>query len=289
MIGRAAEDRRAVRRRALRHGHAGAARRLRADLGRRGAALLAGGDPARARARPRLPASWPRSTGTWSGRSSSRASITPTTSGSTTASASGHARPVREHFHAGLDYQDKLARFLENHDEPRAAAAFPPGGPPRPRRSSPSCRPGMRFFHQGQFEGRKKRISPHLGRGPDEPVDQELRAVLRPAPRRAAPAGRSRRPVAVARMRARLGRELDLRLLRGVRLARPAGGALLVAVNYAANQSQCYVRLPFADLGGRWRLQDQTRRREPTTRRRRPELPRPVPGRAPLAGPCVPP
>ena len=39
----------------------------------------------------------------------------------------GHARPVREHFHAGLDYQNKLARFLENHDEPRAAAAFPKG------------------------------------------------------------------------------------------------------------------------------------------------------------------
>ena len=41
----------------------------------------------------------------------------------------GHARPVREHFHAGLDYQDKLARFLENHDEPRAAATFPAGSP----------------------------------------------------------------------------------------------------------------------------------------------------------------
>ncbi len=38
-----------------------------------------------------------------------------------------HARPVREHFHAGLDYQNKLARFLENHDEPRAASTFPPG------------------------------------------------------------------------------------------------------------------------------------------------------------------
>jgi hypothetical protein len=30
-----------------------------------------------------------------------------------------------------------------------------------------------------------------------------------------------------------------------------------VAVNYAANQSQCYVRLPLPDLpGGRWRWQD---------------------------------
>ena len=32
---------------------------------------------------------------------------------------------------------------------------------------------------------------------------------------------------------------------------------LVVAVNYAPNQSQCRVRLPFADLSGsQWRLQD---------------------------------
>src|SRR5690606_28338404 len=31
--------------------------------------------------------------------------------------------------------------------------------------------PGLRFFHQGQFEGRLKRISPHLVRAPHEPVN----------------------------------------------------------------------------------------------------------------------
>jgi hypothetical protein len=32
---------------------------------------------------------------------------------------------------------------------------------------------------------------------------------------------------------------------------------LLVTVNYAPNQSQCYVRLPFADLAnGQWELKD---------------------------------
>jgi hypothetical protein len=32
---------------------------------------------------------------------------------------------------------------------------------------------------------------------------------------------------------------------------------LLVTVNYAPHQSQCYVRLPFTDLGnGKWRLDD---------------------------------
>ena len=44
----------------------------------------------------------------------------------------GPGRPVREHLSAGLDYQSKLARFLENHDEPRAAATFDPTGTRRP-------------------------------------------------------------------------------------------------------------------------------------------------------------
>ncbi len=52
----------------------------------------------------------------------------------------GHARPVREHLLAGLDYQDKLARFLENHDEPRAAATFPPRRARGRRRHHVSCR-----------------------------------------------------------------------------------------------------------------------------------------------------
>ena len=37
----------------------------------------------------------------------------------------GHVGPIRDHLLAGLDYQDKLTRFLENHDEPRAASEFP--------------------------------------------------------------------------------------------------------------------------------------------------------------------
>ena len=38
----------------------------------------------------------------------------------------------------------------------------------------------------------------------------------------------------------------------------PKGEYLVVAVNYAPHQSQCHVRLPFADLAGtRWQLQDQ--------------------------------
>ena len=75
----------------------------------------------------------------------------------------GHARPVREHLLAGLDFQSKLARFLENHDEPRAAATFAPGMHEAAAVIT-FLSPGLRFFHQGQFEGRRKRISPHLVR-----------------------------------------------------------------------------------------------------------------------------
>jgi hypothetical protein len=170
-----------------------------------------------------------------------------------------HARSVREHFLAGLDYQDKLARFLENHDEPRAAAAFSPDIH-RAAAVITFLSPGLRFFHQGQFEGRQKRISPHLGRGPDEPIDESLRDFYH-------------RLLTV--LREPILRDGQWQLLPCVPgwdgnwthdcfvafAWQGAGGQrLIVAVNYAANQSQCHVREPFADLGGkRWRLSDQLR------------------------------
>src|SRR5438876_11020221 len=169
----------------------------------------------------------------------------------------GRARPIREHFQAGLEYQNKLARFLENHDEPRAAATFPPGVHEAAAVIS-FLSPGLRFFHQGQFEGRRKRISPHLVRGPEERIDprlgqfyERLLAVLRrPVVRNGQwqlleciPAWEGNRTWDCFLAFAWQGRD---------------GERLLVAVNYASNQSQCYVRLPFADLGGgEWRLQNQ--------------------------------
>jgi hypothetical protein len=167
-----------------------------------------------------------------------------------------HARPVREHFHAGLDYQDKLARFLENHDEPRAAAVFP-SGIHEAAAAITFLSPGLRFFHEGQFAARKARVSPHLCRRPHELVDPELAKYYD-------------RLLAV--LRRRVVRDGQWRLLEcvpawdgnwtwdgflGFAWEAPAGERLLVAVNYAPNQSQCYLRLPFGDLGGSsWRLED---------------------------------
>ena len=161
----------------------------------------------------------------------------------------GHARPVREHFFAGLDFQNRLARFLENHDEPRAAATF---GPPVHEAAAviTFLSPGLRFFHQGQFEGRVKRISPHLVRAPIEAPNESLRQFY------------DRLLVVLRRPALREG---DWRVLECV----PAwdgnwtwdgfvafswqavSGQVLVAVNYADHQSQCYVRLPLDRVDGR--------------------------------------
>ncbi len=169
----------------------------------------------------------------------------------------GDARPVREHLLAPLDYQRKMARFLENHDEPRAAATFSPEAH-QAAGVITFLSPGLRFFHQGQLEGRKKRISPHLVRAPKEPVNHTLEQFYDRL------LGVLRQPVV---------RDGEWQLLDCLPawdgnwscdcfLCFAWQGAteqvLLVAVNYAPDWSQCYVRLPFPNIDGeQWRLQDQ--------------------------------
>jgi hypothetical protein len=88
------------------------------------------------------------------------------------------AESVRLHLCADRAYQERLLRFLENHDEPRAAAIF---SPPRERAAAlvVSTQVGARMFHEGQFEGRKVRLPVFLDRRPQEPVDSELQEFYR--------------------------------------------------------------------------------------------------------------
>ncbi|MFO1020387.1 MAG: alpha-amylase family glycosyl hydrolase [Planctomycetales bacterium] len=168
-----------------------------------------------------------------------------------------HPPPVRQHFLAGLDYQEKLARFLENHDEPRAAATFPPGVHEAAAVLT-FLSPGMRFFHQGEFEGRKKRISPHLGRAPEEPVDPALHDFYERL------LGILRRPL----LRDGRWKLLDSasawegnwthQCVIAYQWEDDRGDRLLITVNYAPNQSQCRLKAPcFADpTSPKWRLTD---------------------------------
>jgi hypothetical protein len=165
------------------------------------------------------------------------------------------AQPIHYHLHGDLQYQSRMARFLENHDEPRAAVAFQ-----KPMHYAAAAvaylAPGMRFFHQGQLEGRRVKLPMQLCRGPDEPVDLELQSFYR------------RLLACLAQPELRQG---EWRLNMGLPAWddnptwsdfiifswMQAGKLLLVAVNYSSHDSQCYVRLPYPWLGGRdWRLED---------------------------------
>jgi Alpha amylase, catalytic domain len=168
------------------------------------------------------------------------------------------AAQIRGHFAAGLDYQDKLARFLENHDEPRAAATFP-WLQHQAAAVVTFLAPGLRFFQQGQAEGAKVRLPTHLSRGPVETPDPEIAAfyaklleVLKANdairngawslldPRQAWPGNPTAEGfIAYAWQGA-------------------AGARYVVVVNYTDHQGQCDLRLPFAGLANKtWRLTDE--------------------------------
>jgi hypothetical protein len=169
----------------------------------------------------------------------------------------GEARPVHDHLLAGLDFQDHLARFLENHDEPRAATVFALDIH-QAAAVVTFFTPGLRFFHQGQRQGKRARIPTHLGRGPAEPIDASLASFY---------------DSLLACLKDPAFRDGDWRLLE----TRPAWegnpshfdiiafswtgpGDLkrLVVVNYAPHSSQCYAGLPWEALPGRdWRFADR--------------------------------
>jgi hypothetical protein len=160
------------------------------------------------------------------------------------------ARPVREHLLAGLDYQSRLVRFLENHDENRAAATFPLQVH-QAAAVITFLTPGLRFFHQGQLVGNQIRIPMQLCRGPEEHPDPQVWGMYSQL---------------LEIIRASVLREGEWQLLECIPAWQSnwtwdsfvvfswtdsAQKRMLIAVNYSPHQSQCYVRLPWKDLSGK--------------------------------------
>jgi hypothetical protein len=168
----------------------------------------------------------------------------------------GAAGAVRGHLGADLDFQKRCARFLENHDEPRAAAVFPPDQH-RAVALITYLTPGLRFFHEGQWEGRRVHVSIHLGCRPVEPVDEELRAFYdRLLPVLSRPEVVSGRWALCDCRRAWADNPTADNYLAWL-WQDGEGRRLLTVVNYGAVQGQCLVALPVGDLAGRtWQLRD---------------------------------
>jgi hypothetical protein len=160
------------------------------------------------------------------------------------------AGPVRAHLNAPLCFQNHCARFLENHDEKRAAAVF------RWEAHQPAAlltylTPGLRFLHEGQLEGRRAHASIHLTRRRAEPIDAAVQAFY------------EKLLECLKRPQLREGRW-------GLYTCRPAwegnstadqfiafgwepnpGPRLLAAVHFGATRGQCYVALPLPELRGK--------------------------------------
>jgi len=90
----------------------------------------------------------------------------------------GNVEGTRLHLCAEPAYQGKLLRFIENHDEPRAAATFSTAQQ-QAAAVAMATLPGARLFHEGQFEGRKVRPPVFLGRRPEEAAVPELQAFYK--------------------------------------------------------------------------------------------------------------
>ncbi len=164
------------------------------------------------------------------------------------------AETLRRCLTADAAYQRKLIRFIENHDEPRAASAFPVAKE-KAAAVAVSTLPGARLFHEGQLEGRKIKLPIFLGRRPEETPHPDLQPFYRKLLK------------VIHRL---VFREGDWTLCQGsgwpdnqshVNLAawswKKKGEKYLIVVNLSDQRSQGRVLLPWDELTGRsWRLTD---------------------------------
>ena len=133
-------------------------------------------------------------------------------------------------------------RFLENHDEPRAAAAWSPAVHDAAAVIA-LLLPGLAFIHEGQRSGRRLRAGNHLRRRATEPLDRERQSLygrLLACVRR--PEVRDGHWTLLEPHAAWAGNPTWERFVAFV--WEGARDRLLVTVNFGSTQAQCYVRLP---------------------------------------------
>jgi glycosidase len=156
---------------------------------------------------------------------------------------------VRSHLAAPLEYQSHCVRFLENHDEPRVAHVLPTEVQ-RAAAVITFLSPGLRFFHQGQFEGKQTKISVHLRRGPVEPLNEQVQKIydelLHIVSSRIGESGAWQLLETTSAWEGNNSHNAFVCFM----LSEP-GQVLIAAVNYSQDTAQCYVKFPpgFIDSG----------------------------------------
>ncbi len=165
-----------------------------------------------------------------------------------------NAESIRQHLLADMSYQEKMVRFIENHDEPRAASVF---FPPKECAAAVAVAttPGAKLLHEGQFEGKKVRLPVFLGRRPAEPVDHELMGFYRKLLEETAHDVFRNGQWRLCERSGWPDNQSCLNMLSWC--WSNEDGRYLVVINFSDGPSQALVRLPLDVLKGRsWRLVD---------------------------------
>ena len=154
------------------------------------------------------------------------------------------AGAVRDHLRAEMEYQRRSLRFLENHDEQRAARAFASEPWQYAAATVVATIPGMVMFHDGQFDGRLVKLPVQLGRRPPEKLLARTRAfyerLLRIVGTPVIRTGSWRLLVS----RAAWHENHTWQNFLAFWWHQNGGSSRLVVVNYAPLSGQCYVDLP---------------------------------------------
>jgi Alpha amylase, catalytic domain len=167
----------------------------------------------------------------------------------------GSAEQVRLHLMADDEYQHGLVRFVENHDEPRAASAF--GSVRSPVAAVTALtQTGARLVHNGQLEGATVHLPVFLGRYPIEPTEEALLAFYRSfLPALADPTFRHGH----WQLCDRSGWPGDNRYQNLVAWCWEGDARWLIVVNLSDGTAAGQVRTPWTDLRGQqWHLTDPT-------------------------------
>ncbi len=161
---------------------------------------------------------------------------------------------IKAHLSADRDFQLKSVRFVENHDEMRAVTRF---GKMKSLAAATviSTVQGLRFYYDGQFEGKKIKLPLQLGRQPDEKVSRTvfnyynnlMKITNRPVFRDGE--WSIIEPFAVSNDNSSFENFLVWQWKLGDERA-------LVAINYGDNTSQCRIRFSAGNKSGEIELTD---------------------------------
>ena len=154
------------------------------------------------------------------------------------------AMAVRDHLKAEMAYQQRSLRFLENHDEERAARVLPSEPWQFAAATVIGTVPGMLLLHEGQMDGRTVRVPVQLRRRVEEAPNMRVRAFYQELLNVINHPIFKRGEWSLLSMRAAWHDNHTWQNFLSYWWREPLHGQRLVVINYAPHSGQCYVDLP---------------------------------------------